>query len=110
MSTTTRAARKRLGVEHADPVARVVQPAEVGHQPLGVQRPALAVAGAPAQQPLPAVEQVGAVDGLGDLQVMPGDALVEDGGRLLPGRERSSPSGTAHHIRPGREKSSLGPV
>ena len=50
-----------LGVEHAEPVAGVVEVAELVHQPLGVQRPALAVAADPAQQPLPAVEQLGAV-------------------------------------------------
>ena len=46
-----------LRVEHAQPVARVVEEAQLVHQPLGVQRPALGVAGARAQQPLPAVEQ-----------------------------------------------------
>ena len=58
MSTMTRAARNACAVEHAELVARVVEVAELVHQPLGVERPALAVAGAPAQQPLPAVEQL----------------------------------------------------
>ena len=31
------------GVEPAQPVARVVEEAELGHEPLGVQRPALGV-------------------------------------------------------------------
>ena len=39
---------QRLRVEHAEPVARVGQVAEVVHQPLGVERPALAVTGAPS--------------------------------------------------------------
>ena len=70
MSTTTRAARKRLAVEHAELVAGVVEVAELVHQPLGVERPALAVAGDPAHQPLPAVEQLAAVGRLADLQVV----------------------------------------
>ena len=76
-----------LAVEHAEPVAGIVEEAEVGHQPLGVERPALAVAGHPAQQPLPPVEHLAPVDRLGDLQVVAGHALVEDGRGLLPGRE-----------------------
>ena len=59
-----------LAVEHAELVARVVEVAELVHQPLGVQRPALAVAGDPAHQPLPAVEHVLAVGRLGDLEVV----------------------------------------
>ena len=44
MSTITRAARQRLAVEHAELVGGVVEVAELVHQPLGVERPALAVA------------------------------------------------------------------
>ena len=76
-----------LRVEHAEAVSRVVEEAEVGHQPFGVQRPPLAVAGDPAQQRAPAVEVGRAVDGLADLQVVPGHALVVDGGELAPGAE-----------------------
>ena len=35
--------------------------------------------------------------------------LVKDGGEPSPGGNTSMPSGTAHHIRPGREKSSPEP-
>src|SRR5665647_2606126 len=45
-----------LSVEHAEPVTGVVQEAQVGHQALGVQGPALAVAAHPAGQPAPAVQ------------------------------------------------------
>ena len=76
-----------LGVEHAHPVGGVVEVAEVVHQPLGVERPALAVAADPAHQPLPAVEQLAAVGGLRDLEVVAGHALVEDGRDLAPGGE-----------------------
>ena len=48
-----------LRVQHSHPVAGIVEPAEVGHQPFGVQRPALAVARDPAAQPAPAVQPVG---------------------------------------------------
>ena len=47
-----------LAVEHAELVGRVLEVAELVHQPLGVERPALAVAGDPAQAALPAVEDV----------------------------------------------------
>ena len=75
---------QRLAVEHAEQVGRVVEEAELLHQPLGVERPALAVAAAPAHQPLPAVEGLAAVGGLRDLEVVAGDALVEDGRDLAP--------------------------
>src|SRR3954453_15268648 len=76
---------QRLTVQHAQPVARIRQVAEIVHEPLGVQGPALPVPGAPAEQPLPAVEQIGAEQRLADLQVMAGYALVVDGGDLTPG-------------------------
>ena len=44
MSTIDAGRAQALGVEHAEPVGRVVEVAELVHQPLGVQRPALAVA------------------------------------------------------------------
>ncbi len=78
----------RLGVEHAELVARVLEVAEFVHQPLGVERPTLPMAGAPAQQSLPAVEQIGPDRGLRDLKVVTRHALVVDGRDLLPGRER----------------------
>src|SRR6185436_10131182 len=69
---------ERLAVEHAELVARVGEVAQLVHEALGVQRPALAVPGHPAQQPLPAVEQLRPVGRLGNLQVMAGGALVVD--------------------------------
>ena len=57
---------QRLAVEHAEHVGRVVEEAEIVHQPFGVERPALAVTPHPTHQPLPAVEDVLAVGGLAD--------------------------------------------
>ena len=76
-----------LAVQHPEEVGGVVEEAELLHQPLGVERPPLAVPAAPAHQPLPAVERVAAVGRLGDLQVVSGHALVEHGGDLAPGVE-----------------------
>ena len=76
-----------LGVEHAEAVARVVLEAQVGHEPLGVQRPALAVPAHPAGQAPPGVELVAQPGLHADLQVVARHALVEDGGALLPGGE-----------------------
>ena len=87
---------QRLAVEHAEAVGGVVEVAELVHEPLGVQRPALAAAGDPAELALPAVEQVATVGGLGDLQVVPGHALVEDRGDLAPRGE----AGDARRHRP----------
>src|SRR6185437_1786819 len=78
---------QHLSVEHAEQVAGILQVAEFFHQPLGIQSPALAVPGDPAHQPAPAVELFALVDGLRDLQVVTGDALVEHGGDLAPGGE-----------------------
>src|SRR3954453_3360562 len=61
-----------LSVEHPQLVGRVLEVAEVVHQPLGVQRPALTVPGHPAQAALPAVEHVAAVHRLRALQVVTG--------------------------------------
>ena len=77
-----------LAVEHAEAVARVVEEAEVRHEPLAVERPALAVPGGPAREPAPPVERRPLVDRLTDLQVMARDALVVDGRLLPPGVER----------------------
>src|SRR5262249_14210803 len=76
---------ERLAVQHAELVARVLKVTELVHQVLRVEGPALAVSGAPGQQPLPAVEQAGPVGGLGHLEVMTGYPLVVDRGHLAPG-------------------------
>jgi len=91
-----------LGVKHAHPVARVVLEAEVRHELLGVQRPALAVAGDPAAQTPPGVELVAHVGLHPHLQVVARHALVEDGGALLPGGEGVSAlgHGPPHPARP----------
>src|SRR6266542_1344785 len=75
MSTITRA-------------ARVVEVPGLGHEALGVERPTLAMPGAPAQQPLPPVKQLGAHLGLGHLQMVAGHAFVVDRGYLTPRGER----------------------
>jgi hypothetical protein len=76
-----------LGVEHPEPVTVVLEVAQLLHEALGVQGPALAVAGDPAQQGAPAV-QLRPLQALGaHLQVMTRHALVVDGGGLGPGVE-----------------------
>ena len=50
MSTITRTARIACAREHAQLERGVVEVAELAHQPLGVQRPALAVTGDEAEQ------------------------------------------------------------
>jgi hypothetical protein len=78
---------QQLLVEHPEPVAGVIEVAQLVHEPFGVQCPALAVAGDGRQRALPAVEPVRSEVPLCDLQVMAGYSLVVDGGDLLPGRE-----------------------
>ena len=77
----------RLRAQHAELVVRVVEVAELTHEPLGVQRPPFAVARHPAERALVAVELVGEVAHLRDLQVMAGDALVVADRHLAPERE-----------------------
>ena len=77
----------RLTVEHPEVVARVVEIAQVGHQALGVESPALAVPRGPRCEAAPPIEQFAPIHGLGDLQVMTGHAFVVDGGEFPPGRE-----------------------
>src|SRR5690606_19358735 len=78
---------ERLRVQHAELVAGIIEVAEVVHEPLRVERPALAVPRAPTKQPLPAIEQVRPYRRLGDLQVVAGHAFVVDRRDLLPGGE-----------------------
>ena len=99
-----------LGVQHSHPVACVVEPAELGHQPLGVQRPSLAVARHPAAQPAPPVQPVRRDDRPADLKVMPGTPSWNTVVVSCQVRKVSTPGGTDHHIRPGRVRSSDGPV
>src|SRR3954469_17251734 len=73
-----------LSIKHSHPITCIVKPAELCHQPLGVQRPALAVTRNPATQSAPAVQLIGENDGPADLQMMARYAFVEDGGGLLP--------------------------
>ena len=101
-----------LGVEHAHAVARIVLEAQVRHELLGVQGPALAVPAHPADQAAPGVELV-AQEGLhADLQVVAGHALVEDGGALLPGGEVLRPRRhrPPHAPRPGEVVTRAGVV
>src|SRR5271157_98707 len=82
---------KPLCVQHAHSLTRVAEITELGHQPLGVQRPALAVPGHPAAEPAPAVQHVGQHDCAADLQVMARHTLVIHRGGLLPGVKRRDP-------------------
>ena len=72
-----------LRVKQAHTVARIVHVAQLRHERLGVERPALAVAGVPAGGAAPQIEVV-LQQRRGDLQVMTRHALVMDGGELLP--------------------------
>src|SRR5699024_5547202 len=76
-----------LRIEHAQVVAGVIEEPEISHEPLRVQRPALTVPGHPAHEAAPAIEGVGDIGGLTDLQVMAGHSLVVDRRLLLPGGE-----------------------
>ena len=76
-----------LGVKHSHPVAGIVEPAQLGHQTLGVERPALAVPGYPAAQPAPPVELIGEHHRPPDLQMVAGNTFVEHRRRLLPRME-----------------------
>ncbi len=89
-----------LAVQHPEPVARVVQVAELLHQALGVERPALAVAGGPVL-PAPRVEQALVIGGLPDLEVMTGNALVVHRGEFAPGVELGDALGHAPPHLPG---------
>ena len=86
MSTITRTARIACAREHAQLVRGVVEVAELAHQPLGVQRPAFAVARDEAERALERAELVGEVLHLRDLQVM---------ARERPRGSRCSPRATA---------------
>ena len=77
----------RLGREHPELVGGVVEVPELAHQPFGVERPALGVAGAAGERALEAGEGVGEVSDLRDLQVMARDALVVTDRDLAPERE-----------------------
>ena len=77
----------RLTAELAQLVERVVEVAELLHQPLCIQRPPLDVPRCRARQSLEARERVGLVAHLGDLQMVSGDALVVADRHLSPQRE-----------------------
>src|SRR5690606_17793314 len=77
-----------LRIEHSEPIARIREEAQLVHEPLRVEGPALAVAGHPHALLPPRVEHVVLYDRSTELEVMPGHALVVHGRRLLPRRER----------------------
>ena len=77
----------RLRPQHPELVRGVVEVAELAHEPLGVERPALGVPGRARERALVAAQRVGEVAHLRDLQVMAGDALVVADRHLAPERE-----------------------
>ena len=93
MSTITRIARKACDGEHPEQVVGVLEVAELLHQPLRVERPALAVAGVDVPSwrwklRQPVLERHAEPH----LEVMARDALVVRGAHLRPEREaRSAP-------------------
>ena len=88
---------QRLPVEHAEAGGVVRVEAELVHEALGVQGPALRVPGRPRPHAAPPVEQARAVHRLPDLQVMAGDALVVDGRQFAP---RAEPFDALRHRPP----------
>ena len=110
MSTIDAHRPHRLRGEHAHLVRGVLEVAELAHEPLRVQRPAFAVPRHESEQPLEARQRVGEVLHLRDLQVMAGHRFVVAGAHFLPQREARRRPCVGYHVRPGREKSSLGPV
>ena len=101
-----------LGIKHSHPVAGIVEPAQLGHQTLGVERPALAVPGNPAAQPAPPVELIGEHHRPPDLQMVPGDTFVEHRRRLLPRMEGVDAGGNRppHPARAGQVLGGAGVV
>ena len=77
----------RLRPQHAELVRRIVEVAELAHEPLGVERPALGVPRRARERPLVSAQEVGEVAHLRDLQVMARDALVVADRHLAPERE-----------------------
>ncbi|MBG9885635.1 hypothetical protein ABE10_03345, partial [Bacillus toyonensis] len=82
-----------LAVEHAETIGRIVKVSELLHEPLRIERPSLRMARRPREQTTPGVQLRAVVGRLGDLQVMPGNALVIDGRELAPGVELGDPLG-----------------
>ena len=88
MSTITRTARIAWAESMPSSNAGIVEVAELAHEPLGVERPALAVAGGEARPGAGSESRrSGEVANLGDLQVMAGDAFVVADRDLAPERE-----------------------
>src|SRR5437763_1353969 len=67
---------QRLCPQHAELVCRVVEVAELAHEPLGVERPPFGVTRPAGQRALEAAQLAGQVPALGDREMMTGDALV----------------------------------
>ena len=87
MSTTTRTARIACARSMPSSYVGIVEVAELAHEPLGVERPALGVAGRARERALVPAQGVGEVPHLRDLQVMAGDAFVVADRHLAPQRE-----------------------
>ena len=87
MSTTTRTARIACARSMPSSYVGIVEVAELAHQPLGVERPALGVTGRARERALVPAQGVGQVPHLRDLQVMAGDTFVVADRHLAPERE-----------------------
>src|SRR4029453_12457969 len=101
-----------LAVQHAHMVAGVFEVAEFEHELLGVECPTFAVSGDPADVAAPVVEEFAAVGGGGDLEVVAGDAFVEDRGCFGPGGEGvfADGNGPPHAAGPGEVVGGAGVV
>ncbi len=74
-------------------MARFGEEAELVHQPLGVERPALDLGADVADGGLVAGQLLGAAHPLGEVQMVAGNALVVPGADQLPGGERLAAQG-----------------
>src|SRR5690606_16949646 len=78
---------RSLGPQHAEVVVRVVEIAQFGHEPLGVQGPSLDVPGCPAHELLKPRQAVTKVAAASAFEVMSRYALVVCDRYLAPQRE-----------------------
>ncbi len=98
---------QQLGIQEAEPVFGPLHIAKLAHEPLRIQRPPLTVAADPYAA-LEACQPILPVAHLADLEMMARYPLVVAGGDLSP--ERKDGPSLGYHVRPGRLKSSAGPV